>query len=386
MTLKNLQYQGDVVNRRICIIYQNYLDDEDEVQIGGVENYLLHLAEELSNEQYSVSVIQQGSDDRIIETPSAIVHKVCCKKKNPYGELLKYAEANFSLENDCVLFGAHTAIQETRFVRTLAIQHGIHWDGARVPKVFFAQNALGPIARFIEARAIVSQISKTNRLVCVDNNFVNWLRTQGCTGLPELTVIPNFVDTRVKPERARNVGTDTVKIIFARRFVEKRGSSLLVDSLSEILSKHPNVELTIAGEGPMEGFLRTSFAGCGQVRFTKYSPRESVSFHSQFDIALVPTLFSEGTSFSLLEAMYAGCCVLCTNVGGMTNIVIDGFNGRMVPPEKRNFTKALEELIERKDLRERFANNAVSTVSQGFSLDSWGAKWLQVVSEAFDNE
>lgn len=372
------------MNRRICIIYHNYLDDKGEIQIGGVENYLLHLAEELTSERYSVSVIQQGSDNQIIETPSATVHKVCCSKKNPYGELLRYVETKFSPENDCLLFGAHTAIQRTKFTRSLAIQHGIHWDGAKVPKVSSAQNVLGPIARFAEARAIVSQISKTDRLVCVDNNFVNWLRTQGCTKLPELTVIPNFVDTRIKPVSMRSSNANKVKIIFARRFVEKRGASLLADTLPGILSSYPNVELTIAGEGPMEDYLRAAFAEYSQVHFAKYSPQESVSFHSRFDIALVPTLFSEGTSFSLLEAMYAGCCVLCTNVGGMTNIVIDGFNGRMVPPDKRHFSAALEELIQEEDLRRRFGLNATASVSQGFSLKSWSAKWLQVVSEEFE--
>ena len=372
------------MNRKICIIYQNYLDDKNNVQIGGVENYLLHLAEELTNNQFSVAVIQQGSNNRIIETSSAMVHKVRCNKKNPYYELLKYTEDKFNTVDDCVLFGAHTAIQETKFVRSLAIQHGIHWDGVKVPKVFSAQNILGPIARFAEARATISQISKTKRLVCVDNNFVNWLRTQGCARLPELTVIPNFVDTRIEPRDVRCNGT--IKIVFARRFVEKRGTSLLADTLPPILSNHPNVELTIAGEGPMESYLRAAFAGYSQVLFTKYHPQESVSFHSQFDIALVPTLFSECTSFSLLEAMYAGCCVLCTNVGGMTNIVIDGFNGRMVPPEKRYFASALEELIQNEDLRNRLRGNAIATASQGFSLKSWSARWLQVVREVFEND
>lgn len=52
-----------------------------------------------------------------------------------------------------------------------------------------------------------------------------------------------------------------------------------------------------------------------------------------------------GTSLSLFEAMVARCAIVCTNVGGTTNIVLDGFNGFMVRPVADEIREAIEELI-----------------------------------------
>ncbi|MGR4357642.1 glycosyltransferase [Escherichia coli] len=64
---------------------------------------------------------------------------------------------------------------------------------------------------------------------------------------------------------------------------------------------------------------------------TSYKSEDSIHFHQQYDIAIVPSIGSEGTSLSLLEAMSAKCLVIATDIGGMTNIILDGFNGRMIP-------------------------------------------------------
>lgn len=370
--------------RHVHILYKNFLVEDGSVQIGGIENYILNLSQVLNSAGYQVSIVQQDSLDAVVDLSYARVHRVRCAARDPYRVLVSYAEK--CLDSDgCLIFGAHTAIRNTTYSRKLAIQHGVHWDRIDIPKIPKPFKGLCPVARFIEAQCTVSLIKKVDSLVCVDCNFVNWLRCQGCVKTPRLEVIPNFVDTSQRIRRTDNSHRDTVRIVFARRFVERRGTRLLASTLPRLLLKYPKIELTIAGEGPMEGYLRKAFAGFERVSFTKYPPQDSIAFHSQFDIALVPTIFSEGTSFSLLEAMYAGCCVLCTNVGGMTNIVLDGFNGRMVAPDEAEFASALGELIENEALRERLAVNAVASVSQGFSLESWGNRWLEVIDGKFDD-
>ena len=372
------------MKKAVHIVYPHFLKDDGAIQVGGIENYIMRLSQILSSRDYDVSIVQALRSNRTIKLPYATVHGVSCARKTPDYELVKYAEEQFDTDNDCIVFGSHKNARKTAFKRTIEIQRGIHWDGEEVPRIPRRLRCLYPVARFVEARQIVSQVNKADKVVCVDYNFVNWLRTQGSTRMPDLCVIPNFVDARgAWTKKSRD--SRRIRLVYARRFVKRRGCELLASALPSLLMKHPEVDLTIAGEGPMEGYLREAFAGCERVTFTKYAPQDSISFHSQFDIALVPTIFSEGTSFSLLEAMCAGCCVLCTNVGGMTNIVIDGFNGRMVSPEGGQFASALEELVEDSALRERLAANAVASVSQGFSLESWGKRWLEVVNETFDD-
>ena len=102
--------------------------------------------------------------------------------------------------------------------------------------------------------------------------------------------------------------------------------------------------------------------------FTHYDSSKAIEFHSQFDIAVVPTTGSEGTSLSLIEAMSAHCAVLCTNVGGMTNIIIDGLNGIMTLPTADAVYEGLKLLLTHPDMREKIASRGYETVAEAFNL------------------
>lgn len=73
--------------------------------------------------------------------------------------------------------------------------------------------------------------------------------------------------------------------------------------------------------------------------------------YADADIAVIPTVYSEGTSLSCLEAMSSGLPVVATNVGGLNDLILDGYNGRLVPPSAERITAALAELIEDRELR-----------------------------------
>jgi len=161
-----------------------------------------------------------------------------------------------------------------------------------------------------------------------------------------------------------------------------RGVDLLINTLPEILEKHTDVELTIAGAGSMESVIRNVFNKFNQVKFTNYAAEESVKFHEEFDIAIVPSNGSEGTSLSLLEAMAGGCAVIATDVGGITNIILNGYNGIIIKPSKIELKNAIEKLICNIQLRNKLINNAISTVSEAFSYEIWEQKWKEVIEQS----
>ena len=81
--------------------------------------------------------------------------------------------------------------------------------------------------------------------------------------------------------------------------------------------------------------------------------------------------------------MSAHCAVICTNIGGMTNIVLDGFNGLMVSPNQDDLFKALCLLIENHELRKLISENGYNTVCASFSLKKWQEKWTDVLNKNF---
>lgn len=77
--------------------------------------------------------------------------------------------------------------------------------------------------------------------------------------------------------------------------------------------------------------------------------------------------------------MAAHCAILCTNVGGMTNIVIDGYNGLMVSPTSEEIYIKLKQLVEDKQLRTNLAERGYDTVKISFNLKNWEEKWTTVL-------
>ena len=132
-------------------------------------------------------------------------------------------------------------------------------------------------------------------------------------------------------------------------------------------------------DGPDENYLKNVFKGYKNVNFIKYNSDESMAIHMDKDIAIIPTLGSEGTSLSLLEAMATGCAPICTNVGGMTNIILNGYNGIMISPNEDELYEAVKKLINNKQLRESISKRAFDTVCQSFNYNNWRMSWKEII-------
>ena len=96
---------------------------------------------------------------------------------------------------------------------------------------------------------------------------------------------------------------------------------------------------------------------------------------------MVPSPYSEGTSLSLLEAMSAGCACIATDIGGLSNVIINRHNGILIRPIAEDLQKAVTFLIEREDQRKHLAENAIETIRDSFSSDLWAERWTNFLSE-----
>jgi glycosyltransferase involved in cell wall biosynthesis len=115
---------------------------------------------------------------------------------------------------------------------------------------------------------------------------------------------------------------------------------------------------------------------CSNYEFTTYSSSNSMIFHKDFDIAVVPTIYSEGTSLSLIEAMAAGCFPIATHVGGMTNILLDSYNGILTYPSEASLYNSLTKVLNMESHSFNIiVNNAYCSAAASFSLTKWKESW-----------
>lgn len=360
------------------IFYSQYLDNTRErVTIGGVQTYITNLISVLGELSIDVFLYQCADEDFSIDWNCIKVYGVkyqsekgpdigarlfaCCKQ---------YADPH----KDLIIFATDTLITECAGYKTIAIQHGIFWD---IPKQRYNSKIkyfLDYINKARRAWNTISRCSIVDSLVCVDYNFINWYRAIVPFTRVNLYAIPNFTAIPKRIEKKN----EKLTVIFARRFFEYRGTRVFADAMAKILEQY-DINVIVAGEGPDEPYLREKLGDFPQVEFISYCSDDSLKIHEKCNIAVVPTVGSEGTSLSLLEAMASKCAVVCTNVGGMTNIVLDHYNGLIIPPLSNHLYEAIKELIDDDDLRKQVAVRAFETAKTSFSVEKWKKDWVKVL-------
>ena len=358
--------------------------------IGGIETYLLKLSEVCEEIGWQPMLFQCANKPfkRMINNLEVIgVPVVKLDQKLWKQELFKAVCKEVDINKDLVIFGADHYSVPSNSPRCISIQHGISWD---LPTRYFTKkkyckSGLGAqLKKKLLIRSSVKYFENCKNRVCVDYNFLNWYRTM-ISEEPKgrIWVIPNFTSVLASREQInrKKHNNEIIKILFARRFTQYRGVQIMAEATEIILRKYKNINVTFAGEGPEEEWLRQRFSGDRRVNFTKYYPNEVLDIHLSHDIAVIPSIASEGTSLSVAEAMGAGCIVVATAVGGITNMIIDGYNGILVMPNTTSLLTGIETVIKNHELRDLIRERAYEVAKSAFNLNVWKSKWKNVLQE-----
>lgn len=156
-----------------------------------------------------------------------------------------------------------------------------------------------------------------------------------------------IVHCGVEPERYAGAPEPRGKaLLFVGRLAAVKGVPLLLEAVAALAPRHPELTLTLVGDGPERAGLeaRVREAGLGaRVRFLGYQSQEGVARAlAEADLLVLPS-FAEGVPVVLMEAMAAARPVVATQVGGVAELVEDGISGRLVAPGS---AEALEEALE----------------------------------------
>jgi len=192
-------------------------------------------------------------------------------------------------------------------------------------------------------------------------------------GAKGVVVIPNGVDTEKfsrKGDKRKELGLEGKKVILTiSRLSRKNGVDTLIEAFAKVKERMPEAELLILGTGEEEEKLR-AMAGDG-IRFLAPVPHEQLAeYYSASDVFCRPSR-DEGFGIVFIEAMACGVPPVGTSVGGITDIIDNGRNGLLVPPESPDaLAKAIESLLRDDRARERMAGTARKDAVERFS---WGS-------------
>ena len=152
-----------------------------------------------------------------------------------------------------------------------------------------------------------------------------------------------------------------------------KGHEYLIIAAQKILVTNPNVQFLIVGEGPLRQKLESMVCNLGiseNVTFTGHISHRHVPWLlSNIDIGVLVSL-RENLPRTLLEYMAAQKPLVATNVGGVSEAVIDGVNGYLVPPRDPDaLANAILKLMNDPDNAKQMSVKGRRLVEQRFSME-----------------
>lgn len=200
-------------------------------------------------------------------------------------------------------------------------------------------------------------------------------------GIPDSRIhyIPNGVDTgefrpRHPEEKLRqrsDLGVaDKFIVSFVGRLDPVKGIEVLLEAWKDVVSENPNAHLFIIGTGPQKMELVTYASEAGISKHVEFvgKVQDVRAFLGASDIFVLPSL-SEGVSNALLEAMATELPVIATSVGGTKELIKDGINGILIPPEDSGaISRSITHLINDVDLRLELGKKARDFVLKNYEL------------------
>ncbi len=176
----------------------------------------------------------------------------------------------------------------------------------------------------------------------------------------------NFFDQQQSIEKTNKFVVGTVG-----RLDTIKGHVYLIEAAREIIKLRRDVLFYIVGNGPLANELERIAIEHGVFdRFRFYGFRtDALSILAGMDIFVLPSLH-EGIPFVLWEAMSFCKAVICSNVGGIKEVIENEVDGILLPP-KDSFalSKAILILLEHSEYRKFLGINARKKIEMAFSAN-----------------
>ena len=230
---------------------------------------------------------------------------------------------------------------------------------------------------------ILSKI--TDKIVAVSEDVKEDIIRYDSIDPSKIEVIPNGIDVeRFNPEKNTtdirkefSLEEDDIVIGFIGRIVPAKGLEYLLNALPYLKEEFKSIKLLIVGEGSLVEELKE--------RAKKNNIFDNILFIGRrrdipeilasINIFVMPSI-AEGLPNALLEAMAMGKPIVTTEVGGIPEIVKNGFNGLLVPPrDTLSLSKAIKELISNDRLAAKLGQAARDLVHDNLSIKAIAQKW-----------
>ncbi len=361
------------------------INGKDKIIWGGAERYLFELCKLLQEDGHNISVFQslnQNTKEGRVEVKSHIVKDfrgipVIClagtddqwkMSTNPYLNML-FNE--IAINVDLAIFFATFLCYPHVPVNSISISHGIYWD---YPHHFIA--TARPSEKEEWFRRNLVGFTEPDICVTVDSNVRKVIAALSPGAEKRIQVIYNFVDTKKFVPKEKD--WEGIRVLFPRRLTALRGCNEFIKA-SQRYPAYQYISVGQAADDDINEAVRKYGAEKGNITFFHKEMDGMEEVYQNADIAVVPTVASEGLSLSLLEAMSCGLPIITTPIGGLGEAVIPGYNALLYEPHHGGLGELIHYMAQDEGMRKKFGERNRQIAVECFDIEIWKARWREII-------
>jgi glycosyltransferase involved in cell wall biosynthesis len=193
----------------------------------------------------------------------------------------------------------------------------------------------------------------------------------------KIVVLPFPVTWLNSPKTTDLPATPTV--LFCGRLIREKGVHVLLQAMKLVRQRVSDARVVIVGAGDTTYRLELeqlvdSLDIRDSVSFLGWIPNDHIGkIYQESWIVVVPSVWEEGLGMVMVEAGLMGRAVIGSKLGGISDFIIDGNNGFLVPPgDIEKLTVAITDILE----------NRTRAVEMGNQNSIMASKYLEDFDEA----
>lgn len=361
----------------------NILQILPELNVGGVERGTVDLARSLVQRGHRCVVISAGGSQvgRLLEA-GCRHYLLPVHRKSPITILRMINRVKEIIEKENIDI-VHARSRVPAIIAFFAYRY------ARLPNCSFITTCHGYYRKHL-----LSRVMGWGKFVIVASQIIGRHMVDDF-GVPyrRIKLIPRGVDLeRFKFHNLLEKKEKNFTVGIIGRITPLKGHTYFIKSVAKVSRVIPRLRILIVGDVPpeREGYkeqLRLLITRLGLENFVEFlGQRDDIpEILSNLDLLVLATTQPEAFGRVIIEAGASGVPVVATKVGGVVDIIEDGIDGILVPPEDiATMSEAIIKLLKDRKYAFQIAKRARKKIEKNFRLEQMVERNIRVYEEAMN--
>ncbi|MGN6532211.1 MAG: glycosyltransferase family 4 protein [Ginsengibacter sp.] len=198
--------------------------------------------------------------------------------------------------------------------------------------------------------------------------------------IPKEKVLPVFSGSNIAhPSQSNPQKYLSKNILFVGVEWERKGGPTLLKAFENILKSHPDASLTIVGCKPKN----ITLVNCSVIG--KIPVEEISKYYESASIFCLPTV-REPFGIVFIEAMNYGLPIITNNIGCISDMIVNDYNGYLLNNNINDYTEAICKLLNNPDKCREMGENGYQYTQSNFTWEVVGKRIEQNITKALGDE